>query len=114
MQKLIPIREAAEFLNVSIDTVRRYDKLGILHSTRPGGKVRYFDPQELKAVKSSKPLITVATALRPEVKTHTLTSGRLKKAGLLLVKVLIILLTILTVLFLLFPEQTAHFLTSFM
>ncbi len=56
-QKIIVISKAAKFLGVSIDTVRRYDKLGILHSTRPGGKIRYFDIQELKAVKSSKPFI---------------------------------------------------------
>jgi excisionase family DNA binding protein len=113
-QELVVIGEAAEFLNVSVDTVRRYDKLGILHSTRPGGKIRYFDLQELKKVKSSKPFNMAAAARPSEVKVSVFKAARLKKVSLLLVKVLIILLTILTVLFLLFPEQTAHLLTSFM
>jgi len=113
MQKLIPISEAAKILDVSIDTVRRYDKLGILHSSRPGGKIRYFDLEELKAVRSSKPIVTRTDHL-PVVKTRSFKSGRLKKGGLLLVKILIILLTILTILFLLFPEQMARLLTSFM
>ncbi len=103
MQKFIPIGKAAEFLNVSIDTIRRWDKLGILHSSRPGGKVRYFDLQDLKRVKSSKPFNMAALASPSKV-----------KVGLLLAKILLLLLTILTVLFLLFPEQTARLFTSFM
>lgn len=106
-QKLVAIREAAEFLNVSIDTVRRYDKLGILHSTRPGGKIRYFNTEELKKVKSSK-YSTIA------VSTGTQKTNSLKKVSLLFIKILLLLLTIFTVLFLLFPEQTARFFTSFM
>ncbi|GEM_PF-922311 len=101
MQKLIPIGEAAEFLKVSIDTVRRWDKLGILHSTRPGGKIRCFDLEELKKVKFG-------------IKVSTPKTNRLKKVGPLVVKILLLLLTILTILFLLFPQQTARLLTSFM
>lgn len=101
MKKLIPIGEAAKFLGVSIDTLRRYDRLGILHSTRPSGKVRYFDTAQLEAVKSSKPFITGAP------------NHYFKKAASLLVKVLITLLTVVTILFLLFPEQTARFFLSF-
>ena len=113
MQKFIPIGEAARVLDVSVDTVRRYDKLGILHSTRPGGKIRYFDLEELKAVRSSKPIV-IRTDYLPVVKARSFKNGRLKKVGLLLVKTLIVLLTILTILFLLFPEQMARLLTSFM
>lgn len=108
MQKFIPIGEAAEFLKVSIDTVRRYDRLGILHSTRPGGKVRYFDLEELKKVKSSKPFNAIS-----HLEGGPMESFQVKQIGLLLVKILIILLTILTILFLLWPEQTAHLFTSF-
>ncbi len=113
MQKLIPISEAVKILDVSIDTVRRYDKMGILHSTRPGGKIRYFDLEELKAVRSSKPIITRTDHLSA-AKVRTAKSGGLKKVGLLLAKILIMLLTILTILFLLFPETMARLLTSFM
>lgn len=103
VEGLIPISKAAEFLDVSIDTVRRYDKMGILHSTRPGGKIRYFDLEELKRVKSSKPLIRGASLQQNST-----------KVSLLLVRIIIIAVTILTILFLLFPEQTARLLTSFM
>jgi len=113
MQKLIPIGEAAKFLGVSIDTIRRYDKLGILHSTRPGGKVRFFDIEELNAVKSSKPTATLSS-----YKLDTTISVNFYKKTLkaltFCVRIIIVALTILTILFLLFPEQTAHFLTSFM
>lgn len=102
---LISISEAAEFLDVSIDTVRRYDKLGILHSTRPGGKTRYFDLGELKKVNLSKPSTST-----PSHFLHKKTFN----AGLFLVRFIIIAVTILTILFLLFPETMAHLLTSFM
>ncbi len=113
MQKLIQISEAAKFLDVSIDTVRRYDKLGILHSTRPGGKVRYFDLEELKAVKSSKPFILVSSRksnLTPSIHLHKKTY----RVGLLLIRIVILLVTVLTILFLLLPQQTARFFTSFL
>src|SRR3989344_1888153 len=54
--KLIPISEAARVLGVSIDTVRRWDKSGVLHSERPDGKNRYFSQLELEKHKSSQPL----------------------------------------------------------
>ena len=52
----IKISEAAEFLGVSIDTVRRWDKAGKIKSTRPNGKDRCFSLAELERVKFSKPL----------------------------------------------------------
>jgi DNA (cytosine-5)-methyltransferase 1 len=55
-QKLVPISEAAEILGVSIDTVRRWDKAGILHANRPDGKNRYFSVAELEKLKFSQPL----------------------------------------------------------
>jgi len=54
--KLIPISEAAKVLGVSIDTVRRWDKSGILHSERPDGKNRYFSQDELEKHKVGQPL----------------------------------------------------------
>ena len=54
--KLIPISEAAKILGVSIDTVRRWDKSGILHSERPDGKNRYFSQDELEKHKVGQPL----------------------------------------------------------
>src|SRR5258706_2404093 len=54
-KKLIQISEAAEVLGVSIDTIRRWDKAGILHSSRPDGKNRFFSLKELEDLKFSKP-----------------------------------------------------------
>jgi hypothetical protein len=49
MKKFIPIGEAAKTLNVSIDTLRRWDKTGILKSYRLGGERghRYYDEADL-------------------------------------------------------------------
>lgn len=113
-QKFMPIGKAAEFLNVSIDTVRRYDRLGVLHSTRPNGKTRYFNLEELKKVSSSKSSATAIPVHLSKVKSSTLKAIRLKKVSLLLVKILLLLLTILTILFLLSPETMARLFTSFM
>ena len=54
--KLIPISEAAKALGDSIDTVRRWDKSGVLHSERPDGKNRYFSQDELEKHKVGQPL----------------------------------------------------------
>lgn len=55
-KKSVPISKAAEILGVSIDTVRRWDKEGTLHSIRLNGNDRYFSVEELKQVKFSQPL----------------------------------------------------------
>lgn len=49
MKKFISIGEAAKILNVSIDTLRRWDKTGILRSYRLGGERghRYYDETDL-------------------------------------------------------------------
>ena len=44
---LISIGKAAELLGVSVDTLRRWDKLGIITSIRPNGKTRYFSLAEI-------------------------------------------------------------------
>src|SRR3989344_2744958 len=55
-KNLVSIRQAADLLDVSIDTVRRWDKNGKLHSQRPNGKNRYFSIKELEKIKFSHPL----------------------------------------------------------
>src|SRR3990172_651629 len=80
VDKLIPIGEAADFLEVSVDTIRRWDRSGVLHSTRPDGKNRYFSLEELEAVKYSKPLTISEAASRLGVSPTTL--RRLEKKGL--------------------------------
>ena len=49
----VPISEAAQFLGVSMATVRRWDKKGILHAIRRSGRYRYFALNELEKVKFS-------------------------------------------------------------
>lgn len=80
-KKLISISEAAKMLGVSIDTVRRWDKSGILHSDRPDGKNRYFSLDELKELQSNKPLSISEAA--GELGVSTVTLRRLEKKGLI-------------------------------
>lgn len=44
---LLTIGKAAEFLNVSIDTLRRWDKSGKLKAIRSAGKHRYYSMEQL-------------------------------------------------------------------
>ena len=79
--KLIPISEAAKVLGVSIDTVRRWDKSGVLHSERPDGKNRYFSLNELEKHKLSQPLPISEAARNLNISATTL--RRLEARGLI-------------------------------
>src|SRR5258706_9677159 len=79
--KLVPISEAAEILGVSIDTIRRWDKEGTLHSERPNGKDRYFSVEDLEKVKLGKPLSISEVAEKLHVSQSTL--RRIEKKGLI-------------------------------
>lgn len=52
-RKLLSIGEATVFFGVSIDTIRRWDEVGLLHSVRPTGKTRFFYKDELEKLKAS-------------------------------------------------------------
>lgn len=52
----LPISEAAKFLGISLDTLRRWDKTGIIPSKRLDGKNRYFALSDLKKNLSNRPL----------------------------------------------------------
>ena len=80
-KKLVSIGEAAKILGVSIDTVRRWDRNGILHSSRPSGKNRYFSIEELEKVKFSKPLSISEAAKQLGISESTL--RRLEEKGLI-------------------------------
>jgi len=77
----VPIRRAAEILGVSIDTVRRWDKKGLIHSSRLRGRNRYFDVAELDQVNTDKPLSISEAAEQIGVSTSTL--RRLESRGLI-------------------------------
>lgn len=52
-EKLLTIREAAEFLGISVDTLRRWDKSGKLVATRKeGGTHRYYAKEDLEVFSS--------------------------------------------------------------
>lgn len=80
-KKLVPISDAAEILGVSIDTIRRWDKSGILHSERPDGKNRYFSLSELEHHKAQRPLTISEVAKKLNMSTTTL--RRLETRGVL-------------------------------
>src|SRR5438034_902712 len=80
-KKLVSISEAAKILAVSIDTVRRWDKIGTLHSQRPDRKNRYFSIDELEKVKFSQPLGISEVAKRLGISATTL--RRLDKKNLI-------------------------------
>jgi len=80
-KKLIPIGKASEYLGVSIDTVRRWDEKGLLNSTRPDGKNRYFSIEELEKIKFSQPLTISEAAQRLDISEATL--RRLEKKDII-------------------------------
>lgn len=50
-KKLLTAGEASSALGVSVDTIRRWDKLGLLRSVRDSRNVRLFDPAEIEHAK---------------------------------------------------------------
>jgi len=81
---LVPIGKAAEILNVSIDTLRRWDKKGIINSQRVNGKDRCYSIEEIERVRLSKPLTISQAAQLLKVSQSTL--RRLDKKGLIRVE----------------------------
>ncbi len=80
-KKLVPISEAAKVLGVSIDTIRRWDKKGTIHSERVDGKNRYFSIDELEKVKFAQPLPISEASKHLGISATTL--RRLEARGLL-------------------------------
>src|SRR5690349_3475260 len=78
---LVSISQAAKILNVSIDTIRRWDKQGTIKSTRPDGKNRYFSVAELEAIKFAEPLSISEVSEQLNVSPSTL--RRLEAKGLI-------------------------------
>lgn len=71
-ESMVSISQAAQILGVSIDTVRRWDRSGVLHSVRPDGKNRYFTVEELEQVKFSQPLTISEASEQLGISTSTL------------------------------------------
>src|SRR3989344_7871175 len=79
--QLVSVSEAAQILGVSIDTIRRWDKVGRLHSQRPNGKDRFFSLEELEQAKFSPGLSISEAAEKLGISQSTL--RRLDKKGLI-------------------------------
>lgn len=47
-KKIVPIAEAAKILSVSLDTIRRWEKKGLIKASRDASNARIFDVDELK------------------------------------------------------------------
>src|SRR4051812_499166 len=75
------VGDAAKILGVSIDTVRRWDKRGLIHAERLDGKNRYFAVDELEAFKAGQRLSTTEVAKQLGVSASTV--RRLETQGLL-------------------------------
>lgn len=80
-KKLIPISKAAQVLNVSIDTIRRWDREGRLHAKRPNGKTRYFWLSQIEKIKSEQPLSVGQASKKLGISSSTL--RRLDSKGLI-------------------------------
>src|SRR3989344_8548858 len=79
--KLVPISEAANILGVSVDTIRRWNKKGLIESVRPDGKNRFFDTSDLEKFLDEKPLNISEAAEELNVSVATL--RRLEKKNLI-------------------------------
>src|SRR3989338_2750880 len=77
---LVTIGKAAEILDISIDTLRRWDKKGIINSQRINGD-RYYSIEEIERIKLSKPLTISQAAQLLRVSQSTL--RRLDNKGLI-------------------------------
>ena len=60
--KLIRIKKAAEFLGVSVDTIRRWEKKGEIQSVRSNGGHRLFHLSDLEHYRDYRPLTISETA----------------------------------------------------
>ncbi len=57
LPKLLTIRQAAEVLNVHVETLRRWDKSGKLKATRINDRGdRRYDPKDIEAILKNKEL----------------------------------------------------------
>ena len=59
---LVPIGKAAEILGVSVDTLRRWNKKGLLTTLRPDKKDRYFRLVDLEDFKKGKKSVAMIAA----------------------------------------------------
>lgn len=110
-EKVLVISQAAEYLGVSIDTVRRWDRIGLLHAIRAAGKTRYFSFLELVAVKNKVPLAKVTETI-DQTKNYSSFVSKVLQRGIILLRFGFLIFILITILFLLVPNETAKILTT--
>ena len=71
-EQYLPIGKSAEYLGVSIDTLRRWEKAGKIKSQRLDGKNRYFKISDLDAIKYGDNIDINEAAKRLDISTSTL------------------------------------------
>ena len=81
MSRFIKIGEAARLLGVSIQTIRRWEKIGKIHSKRTtAGETRYYDLDKLLGLKNIESDVTIAYA---RVSSHDQKEDLVRQANLL-------------------------------
>lgn len=81
MNRFVKIGKAAEILGVSIQTLRRWEKLGTLISeSRNSGGTRYYDLEKLLGLRQTSSEITIAYA---RVSSHDQKGDLIRQAELL-------------------------------
>ena len=75
----VTVGQAAKYLGVSIDTLRRWERAGKLQAHRLDGKNRYFSVEDLEAFHSLKPLTTSQVAAALAISESTV--RRLEREG---------------------------------
>lgn len=78
---LVSIGQAAKILGVSVDTIRRWDKSGHIHSVRPDGKNRYFSLEEIENLKFEGRRLTIGEA-SDQLNISPSTLRRLEEKGI--------------------------------
>ena len=58
----LSISQVARRFGVSLETIRRWEKAGLLHAIRPDGKNRIFQNQEVEELLQRQPLTASAAA----------------------------------------------------
>src|ERR1700736_1222006 len=58
MQQVFTISVAAELVNVHQQTLRHYERLGLIEPQRGKGEIRYFSPEDIERVHQIRRLVS--------------------------------------------------------
>ena len=69
--KLYTSKEAAEYLKISIHTMRKWYRIGLIKGIKPNNKNIYFEQKELDAIASKEDRGWLSKLLNAKSRTHT-------------------------------------------